>query len=236
MVTPLLRKSLNTRLLNKFVVLILYSFGLLFIPKHFYAQNLKDTLHLQEFEVKSTLNAGNSGFKRVSMDSAFLVNHLNADLSSILSQYSTIFIKSYGNGSLATPSFRGTTAQHTQVEWNGISLNSPMLGQVDLSQIPVSQFDGMEILYGAAGIARTSGAFGGVVNLVTNPDWTNRFNVLVSQSIGSFKTFTTNVNVVAGSPSFQSHTKFNFSASDNNFPYYNDYLKETVRQQSVSFS
>ncbi|MFZ4523297.1 MAG: TonB-dependent receptor plug domain-containing protein [Bacteroidales bacterium] len=186
--------------------------------------------------MKSTFKTGNSGFKRVSMDSAFLVNHLNADLSSILSQYSTIFIKSYGNGSLATPSFRGTTAQHTQVEWNGISLNSPMLGQVDLSQIPVSQFDGMEILYGAAGISRTSGAFGGVVNLVTNPDWTNRFNVLVSQSIGSFKTFTTNLNVVAGSPSFQSHTKFNFSSSENNFPYYNDYLKENVRQQSASFA
>jgi outer membrane cobalamin receptor len=170
------------------------------------------------------------------MDSVLLVNHLNADLSNILSQYSTIFIKSYGNGSLATPSFRGTTAQHTQVEWNGINLNSPMLGQVDLSSIPVSQFDGLEILYGAAGISRTAGAFGGVVNLVTNPDWNNRLNVLAVQSIASFQTYTTNVNIVAGSASFQSHTKFNYSAAKNNFPYYNDYLQETVHQQNASFA
>ena len=111
-----------------------------------------------------------------------------------------------------------------------------MLGQVDLSQIPVSQFDGLEILYGAAGISRTSGAFGGVINLVTNPDWNNRLNILAAQTIGSFQTFTTNINVVAGSSSFQSHTKFNYAGAKNDFPYYNDYLKETVRQQNASYT
>ena len=199
------------------------------------AQNLTDTLRLKEFEVKSNYSTDNSCFKRVKIDSVILINHQNTDLSNILSQYSAIFIKSYGNGGLATPSFRGTTAQHTQVEWNGINLNSPMLGQVDLSQIPVSQFDGLEILYGSAGIARTSGAFGGVINLVTNPDWNNRLNILAMQSLASFSTFTTNVNVAAGSSSFQSHTKFNFSTATNDFPYYNDYLKETIHQQNASF-
>ncbi|MEI7662761.1 MAG: TonB-dependent receptor plug domain-containing protein [Bacteroidota bacterium] len=200
------------------------------------AQNLKDTLQLKEFEIKSKHSADNNCFKRVKIDSAILINHLNANLSNILSQYSTIFIKSNGNGGLATPSFRGTTAQHTQVEWNGINLYSPMLGEVDLSQIPVSQFDGLEILYGAAGIARTSGAFGGVINLVTNPDWNNRLNILAMQSIGSFNTLTSNLNVVAGNASFQSHTKFNYSVSSNDFPYYNDYLMKTVHQQSAAFS
>ncbi|MDP1623807.1 MAG: TonB-dependent receptor [Bacteroidales bacterium] len=200
------------------------------------AQNTHDTLNLPEFEIKSKYSSDNYGFKKVKMDSGFLINHLNTDLSRILSQYSTIFIKSYGNGSLATPSFRGTTAQHTQVEWNGINLNSPMLGQVDFSQIPVSQFDGLEILYGAAGISRTSGAFGGVINLVTNPDWNNRFHMLAAQSIGSFHAYTTNVNVVAGSASFQSHSKFNYSSASNDFPFYNDFLRENVRQLNASFA
>jgi len=199
------------------------------------AQKLKDTLQLKEFEVKSHYNDP-GGFKKVKIDSGILINHLNGDLSGLLSQYSTIFIKSYGNGSLATPSFRGTTAQHTQVEWNGINLNSPMLGQVDLSQIPVSQFDGLEILYGAAGISRTSGAFGGVINLVTNPDWNNRVNILAMQSAGSFNTYTTNVNVAAGSSSFQSHTKFNYAASANDFPYNNDFLQQRIKQQDASMT
>jgi len=199
------------------------------------AQNTKDTLHLPEFEIKSNYIFDNQGFKRVKLDSITLIPHLSSDLSTILSEYSTVFIKSYGNGTLATPSFRGTTAQHTQVEWNGINLNSPMLGQIDLSLVPVSQFDGIEILYGAAGLSRTSGAFGGVINLVTNPDWNNIADVIVAQTIGSFDNYTTNVNAAIGTRSFQSHTKFNYSSGLNDFPYYNDYLGEYVNQQNASF-
>ncbi len=199
------------------------------------AQNIKDTLHLAEFEIKGNYVVDNQGFKRVKLDSVTLMPHINADLSTILSEYSTIFIKSYGNGTLSTPSFRGTTAQHTQVEWNGISLNSPMLGQIDLSQVPVSQFDKIEILYGAAGLALTSGAFGGVVNLVTTPDWNNRIDVVAAQTIGSFDNYVTNLSLVAGAQHFQSHTKFNYASGLNNFPYYNDYLKQEVNQPNASF-
>jgi outer membrane cobalamin receptor len=186
------------------------------------SQDLGDTLRLPEVEIKSSYTLKNQGFKKVRMDSSLLVPRLNADLSTILSQYSTIFIKSYGNGSLATPSFRGTSANHTQVEWNGISINSPMLGQSDLSQVPVSQFDGIEILYGAAGIPKTSGAFGGIINLVTNPDWNSRINVLVGQTVASFNTYNTDANISFGNKTVQSDTKLNYSTSLNDFLYYND--------------
>jgi len=198
------------------------------------AQNLKDTLRLPEFEVKSGFISDNQGFKREKLDSVLLLKHLDADLSEILSRNSVIFIKSYGNGTLATPSFRGTTAQHTQVEWNGINLNSPMLGQMDLSQIPVSQFDEIEILYGAAGISRTGGAFGGVINLATNPDWNERIKVTLAQSLGSFDTYSTNFNLMAGNKNIQSRTKANFTSSLNDFLYYNDYLGTKVRQENAS--
>jgi len=212
------------------VVLFFFSF-----TKNSVAQSEKDTLHLPEFEIKSNYIFDNLGFKRVKLDSVTLIPHLNSDLSTILSEYSTIFIKSYGNGTLATPSFRGTTAQHTQVEWNGINLNSPMLGQIDLSLVPVSQFDGIEILYGAAGLSRTSGAFGGVINLVTTQDWNNITDLMVAQTIGSFDNYTTNVNVALGNRFFQSHTKLIYSSGLNDFPYYNDYLAKYVNQQNASF-
>lgn len=200
------------------------------------AQHAKDTLHLPEFEIKSNYLLDNQGYKRVKLDSITLVPHLNADLSTILSEYTTIFIKSYGNGALATPSFRGTTAQHTQVEWNGINLNSPMLGQIDFSLIPVSQIDGIQILYGAAGISSTNGAFGGVINLVTNPDWNNIADLTFAQTIGSFDNYTTNVNIALGTRCFQSHTKFNYSAGLNDFLYYNDFQKKYLYQQNASFN
>jgi outer membrane cobalamin receptor len=220
---------------HKYLVPCLFALFTSGTPLLVTAQGLEDTLHLPEFEIKSNFVVDNQGFKRSKIDSAILVPQMNADLSTILSQHSTIFIKSYGNGTLATSSFRGTAAQHTQVEWNGINLNSPMLGQVDFSQIRVSQFDGLEILYGAAGISRTSGAFGGVIDLVTGPDWNNRLDVMAAQSLASFDTYTTNINVAAGNHALQSHTKFNYSSSLNDFPFKND-TGAVVRQKNASYN
>ena len=163
------------------------------------------------------------------LDSTILLEYLNTDLSNILSQYSTVFVKSYGNGSLSTPSFRGTTANHTQVEWNGININSPMLGQMDLSQVPVSQFQSLEILYGAATVARTSGAFGGIINLVSNPDWNNHINILVAQTVASFSNYTTDACLAMGNKNIQSITRFNYSNAKNDFPFNADTGKTVAR-------
>ncbi len=199
------------------------------------SQSIKDTLSLPEFEIRSNFLLDNNGFKRTRLDSGIFLPALGADLSAILSERSTIFIKSYGNGTLATPSFRGTSAQHTQVEWNGISLNSPMLGQTDFSTIPVAHFDGLEILYGAAGVARTSGAFGGVVDLVTAPDWNNRIKAMAGQTVASFGNYRSLVSVATGGNAFQSHTKFNFTSAVNDFPYTADDGRR-VRQRNASFT
>ena len=187
-----------------------------------FSQNLKDTLHLPQVEVRASFTQHNEGFKKIRIDSNILVQYLSTDLSTLLQQHSTIFIKSYGNGSLSTPSFRGTSANHTQVEWNGININSPMLGQTDLSQIPLSQFESLEILYGAATVARTSGAFGGVINLVSNPDWNNTANIMLAETFASFNNYTTNANLAVGNHKIQSITKFNYSNAENNFLYHND--------------
>ena len=208
------------------------------------SQSLNDTLRLSEVEVKSGFSVRNQGFKRVTMDSSFLLSSVNADLATILSQNSTIFIKSYGNGGLATASFRGTTANHTQVEWNGININSPMLGQTDLSTIPVSQFDDIEILYGAAGIAQSSGALGGIINLVTKPDWGNKINLLVSPTITSFDNYFPTIasfhnydcalKFAFGNNNFQSVTRLNYTNSLNDFLFYDDTLG-IHRQKNGSF-
>lgn len=109
-----------------------------------------------------------------------------------------------------------------------------MLGQSDLSQIPVSAFDEIEVLYGASGLTKTSGAFGGVVNLVTNPDWNNRIHAKVAQTIASFDNYTTEVGFIGGSSSFQSNTRLNFTSAVNDFPYYDDFTKEQVTQHDAS--
>ncbi|MDP4281032.1 MAG: TonB-dependent receptor plug domain-containing protein [Bacteroidota bacterium] len=199
------------------------------------AQSLKDTLHLGEVEIKASYIVKNDGFKRVKIDSSLLLPHLNSDLSSVLAQYSTVFIKTYGNGSIATPSLRGTSANHTQVEWNGIAINSPMLGQTDLSQIPVAQFNGLEIIYGGAGISKSPGAFGGIIDIVNDPDWENKLKVSASQSFASFDTYGMTLSMDAGNQKIQSQTKANFSSSLNNFLFFNDQTGEYERQTNAKY-
>lgn len=198
-------------------------------------QPLADTIRLSEVEVKASFQVNNAGFKQVRMDSTILIPRLDATLGTILNQYSTVFVKSYGNNNLSTPSFRGTSAHHTIVEWNGITINSPMLGQIDLSLLPVAQFQGIEILYGAAGLNRTSGAFGGIINLKTSPDWTNLIHVDLSQTVASFNIYTTTLNVEAGNQNLQSITRANIGTGKNDFPYFNDYTGQTERQTNAAY-
>ena len=197
--------------------------------------SLKDTLILAGVEVRSSFIMSNPGFKKVRFDSSLLVPQQHSDLATILAQHSTIFIKSYGNGSLSTPSLRGTSASHTQVEWNGISINSPMLGMMNLSQVPVAQFNEIEILYGPSGITQTSGAFGGVINLVTNPDWRNKTNLMLSQTIASFSTYITDAAVGVGNEKVQSVTKINYGSAGNDFTYFNDYYDSTMKQINAQY-
>jgi outer membrane cobalamin receptor len=225
---------LINRIISAFSIVLFLFCGV--VRQAAFSQNLKDTLHLTEVEIKSSFAPKNEGFKRVTIDSSFLIHHIEGDLSSILNSYSTIFVKSYGIGKLATVSFRGTSANHTDVEWNGISINSPMLGQMDISQVPVSQFDAIEVLYGASGISRTGGAFGGVINLVTNPEWENKINVNLSQTIASFSTYNTAAHIALGNTHFQSVTKFNYTNSLNDFLYFDDVTQSWLRLKNSSYN
>ena len=59
-----------------------------------------------------------------------LERYQSANLGELLDQEGGVFIKSYGIGSLATSSLQGGSAGHTALNWNGLPINSPMLGPV----------------------------------------------------------------------------------------------------------
>ena len=95
------------------------------------SQNLKDTLNLKTVVVVGKRKQKNFNETRTEIDSIALSNSSTVRLSELLSQNTPIFIKDYGRGAMATASFRGTAPSHTKITWNGLELNSPMLGIVD---------------------------------------------------------------------------------------------------------
>ena len=76
------------------------------------------------------------GTHETRLDSAVLKENIALSIADVLTFNSSIFVKSYGRATLSTVSFRGTGPSHTQVTWNGMRINNPMLGMTDFSMIP----------------------------------------------------------------------------------------------------
>lgn len=146
------------------------------------------------------------------------------NLGYLLERGSGALIKSYGAaGSLVSLSLNGTGSNHTQVSWNGFSLNSPTTGQADLSLIPSGFMQSIEIISGASGALFGSGTFGGSVNIGNEPDWNNRISVEYSLDAGSFGSFGNALFLKTGSRRFQYHASVISSRVENDFPYRDTY-------------
>ena len=159
--------------------------------------------------------------KKSKIDSIVLKEKANASLSELLSENTTIFIKEHGRGALATASFRGTAASHTQVTWNGMNINSPMTGMADFSLIPVYIIDEIDLKYGAASITDNSGGLGGSININNTADWNNKFSVKYLQGIGSYRTFDEFLQIGFGGSKFQIKTRLYHNYSKNNYTFVN---------------
>lgn len=171
------------------------------------------------------------GFKRTIIDSTVMINYSNRDLGVVLSENSDIFIKSYGLGGISTLSFRGTGASHTLIDWNGISINNPMLGQSDLSLIPVGLVDNIKIYYGGASMSLNEGGIGGTINLETGPVWNKETLISLNSGFGSYGRYSGYVKVKTGNFNFQTVTKAFFQNSENDFRYLN-YRVDPVEWQT----
>ena len=73
------------------------------------------------------------GIQKTVFDEELLREDVTFSLADMLAHNSPVYIKSHGRGTAATVSLRGTGASHTQVMWNGMSMNSPLFGMMDLS-------------------------------------------------------------------------------------------------------
>lgn len=129
-----------------------------------------------------------SGMQTTKVDSSVLAENTGTDLGELLNSNSPVFIKSNGRGAMSTASFRGTASSHTQVSWNGINLNSPLLGMVDFSQLPVFAFDEIEIFHGGASVENSSGGLGGAILLNQASNWDTLNHFSYNQGIGSYST------------------------------------------------
>ncbi len=189
-----------------------------------FAQGIRDSLfEINKVRVvaKHSFEKEEAGLKETKVDSMVMMEKINLDLSDLLAENTPVYIKDYGRGALSSASFRGTAPTHTQVSWNGININSPMLGMVDFSLIPMYIADDISLQHGASSIKSQGGGLGGHISINNTVDWTNRFSGRYYQGIGSFSTFDEFGQINAGTNNFQSKTRAYHSYSKNNYEFIN---------------
>ena len=122
---------------------------------------LRDGLEIPDVEVVARRPMRDIGVEQTKIDSAMLHQNISLSMADILSFNSSIFVKNSGRATLSTVSFRGTSPSHTQVLWNGLRINSPMLGMTDFSMIPSFLVDRATLLHGSSSITESGGGLGG---------------------------------------------------------------------------
>ena len=161
------------------------------------------------------------GVQKTTFDSLTLKENIALSMADILTFNSSVFVKSYGRATLSTVAFRGTSPSHTQVTWNGMRINNPMLGMTDFSTIPSYFIDQASLLHGTSSVGETGGGLGGLVKLGTLPEIGEGFNAQYVQGIGSFSTFDEFARITYGNEHWQSSTRVVYSSSPNDYKYIN---------------
>ena len=168
------------------------------------------------------------GVQRTTFDSLALKENIALSMADVLTFGSSVYVKSYGRATLSTIAFRGTSPSHTQVTWNGMRINNPMLGMTDFSTIPAYFIDRASLLHGTSSVNETGGGLGGLVSLGTVADVDSGLNVQYVQGIGSFSTFDEFARLTYGDEHWSLSTRVVYSSSPNDYKYTNHDKKVNI--------
>ena len=193
----------------------------------------KRGIHIKEVTVYGRRPMKEIGTQQTKFDSVVLKENIALSMADVLTFNSSIFVKNYGRATLSTVAFRGTSPSHTQVSWNGMKINNPMLGMTDFSMIPAYFIDDASLLHGTSSVNETGGGLGGAVKLSTKPANADGFGLQYIQGIGSFKTFDEFLRLTYGNEHWQSSTRVVFSSSPNDYKYRNHDKKENIYDENM---
>ena len=209
---------------------------LLLSPCTLQAQRSMNKYRIPEVMVLGKRPMKEIGVQKTKMDSVVLKENIALSMADVLTFNSSIFVKNYGRATLSTVAFRGTSPSHTQVTWNGMRINNPMLGMTDFSMIPSYFIDDASLLHGTSSVNETGGGLGGAVKLSTQPANAEGFGLQYVQGVGSFKTFDEFVRLTYGDDHWQASTRFVYSSSPNEFSYRNHDKKENVYDEDMNIT
>ena len=187
---------------------------------------------MRTVNVRASHRLADTGVQKTVIDSTALHDNISLSMADVLDRSTSVFIKSYGRATESTAEFRGTSPCHTQVLWNGLNINSPMLGSFDFSTIPSFFVDDVNLYHGASSLNVTGGGLGGAVDMKSRPITEDGVGLQYIQGFGSYKTFDQFLRFNYSNGYWSTSTRVGYAKSDNDFTYTNHDKKTDVKDEN----
>lgn len=181
----------------------------------------QDTITLKEVIISDAQLRDYSTTQSVLQLNDSVINKNASSLTSLLNYNSVVYFKENGLGMVSSPSFRGTTAQQTAVLWNGININSQLLGQSDFNTISTRDFTSVSVKAGGGSVIYGTSAIGGSIHLNNDIAFGNSFTNTLRLGYGSFNTQNLHYRVKLSQEKFSATVSFTRNSSDNDYEYIN---------------
>ncbi len=181
---------------------------------------LASSLTLPQVDITTPVRI-NTGLIIEKPDSLQSARYQSGTLTDLLGQNGLLFLKSYGGGNLATTTIRGASASQTPVLWNGINLQSPTHGNVDLTLMPAILCDYVSVQNGGASAEWGSGGIGGVIQTGNVVEFGKGFGVRYAGLAGSFGQIENGLKFGYSTERFSTNVRAYRQTAKNDFTYRN---------------
>lgn len=187
------------------------------------------TVQLSAAEVTAKTIFAN-GHRNIPLDSSQIQQQAQFSLDQLLTDQAGLFMRDYGPAGLSLLNLRGTSAQHTAILWEGVPLNSPMNGTMDLSLIPAFFIDEALVQPGGGSALWGSGAVGGSVQLQSRVRFDQPLQLRAQSIWGSWGQQVYGLDVQSGRKNWATRTRIFWQQATNDFRIYNARGNDYYRQ------
>jgi iron complex outermembrane receptor protein len=198
--------------------LFIFALPIIF-ASNIYSQRDTVVVNLNAFSLSiSKVTDFSKGYSTILISDSLVKRNIRS-LTDILKFNSFIYFKENGLGMVSSPSFRGTSASHTAVIWNGININSQLNGQVDFNAISANSYDNITVRSGGGGVLFGSGAIGGTIHLDNLIQFSDYETHELLANYGSFNTQHISYDYKNSSDKSFVNIGLGYNSSDNDFKY-----------------
>jgi iron complex outermembrane receptor protein len=194
-------------------------FIIIAIASNSYSQKDSVVVNLDAFSLSiSKVKNFSKGYSTILISDSLVTRNIRS-LTDVLKFNSFIYFKENGLGMVSSPSFRGTSASHTAVIWNGININSQLNGQVDFNAISANSYDNIAVRSGGGSVLFGSGAIGGSIHLDNLITFSKQERHKVLANYGSFNTKHISYDYLSSNDKSFINIGIATNSSDNDFNY-----------------